>query len=77
MMAKLVQMTVLRAFYITGTLQLPGDHIEVSDAFGRELLALGKAVMAPPEVPKPVEPEPAPLSVSSAPELAKRRGRGL
>ena len=53
-MSKQINIVVVRPFYIGGVMQERNAVLEVSDAFGRELMAAGKAAPAP--VEQPAEP---------------------
>lgn len=63
--------TVLRAFIFNGERQEPGGLVEMDDAFGREMLAVGKVERVGAE-----EPPSGPMTTDTVASLVSGRKRG-
>lgn len=74
-MSKLISILVVRPFYFGGAMQERGVVLEVSDAFGREMMAAGKASPAPVLAEVPAEPPAeAPAEPPAEAPVARKKG---
>ncbi len=70
-----IRVLVVRAFCIRGERQEPGSIVEAPAVIGRELIALGKASLAPEPAPDPVPPPSEPASPSKSHKKVKSDAR--